>query len=61
MKIARIKDVKLPSRGTAASAGLDFYTPNNMIETELLPGEAALIPSGIKAKLPKRLCLNRIQ
>lgn len=57
MKIARIKDVKLPSRGTAASAGLDFYTPNNMLETELLPGEAALIPSGIKAKLPKGFAL----
>lgn len=57
MKIARIRDVKLPSRGTSASAGLDFYTPNNMLETELLPGESALIPSGIKARLPKGFAL----
>lgn len=57
MKIARIRDVKLPTRGTAASAGLDFYTPNNIPEIELLPGEDALIPSGIKAKLPKGFAL----
>lgn len=57
MKIARIKDVKLPTRGTASSAGLDFYTPNNMLETELLPGEAVLIPSGIKANIPKGFAL----
>ena len=57
MKISRIKDVKMPTRGTSASAGIDFYTPNSMLTTELLAGESALIPSGIKARLPQGYAL----
>lgn len=57
MKIARIKDVKMPTRGTSRSAGLDFYTPNNMLQTELSPGEGANIPSGIKVRIPAGFAL----
>lgn len=57
MKVSRIKDVKMPTRGTSASAGIDFYTPNSMLTTELLAGESALIPSGIKARLPQGYAL----
>lgn len=28
MKISRIRDVKLPNRGTRKSAGIDFYANN---------------------------------
>lgn len=53
MKVARTRDVKLPTRGTSASAGIDFYIPNDYPETRLLPGEHALIPSGIKVNVPE--------
>jgi dUTP pyrophosphatase len=52
MKIQKIRDVKTPSRGTSKSAGIDFYTPNDMNPILLGPGEDALIPSGIKAQVP---------
>ena len=51
MKIIKVKDVKTPSRGTSKSAGIDFYTPNDMKPILLGPGEDALIPSGIKAQV----------
>lgn len=52
MKISKCRDVKTPSRGTSKSAGIDFYTPNDMKPILLGPGEDALIPSGIKAQVP---------
>lgn len=53
MKIARVRDVKLPQRGTEKSAGLDFFIPNDFKETIVKPGEDILIPSGIKMDVPK--------
>jgi len=53
MKIAKIKDVKTPSRGTPKSAGVDFYVPNDFITTTLFPGESIKIPSGIKVSIPE--------
>lgn len=47
MKIAKLNDVKTPTRGTDKSAGLDFYTPNRMEPKTLEWGESLLIPSGI--------------
>lgn len=41
-------NVKLPTRATARSAGYDFYSPINFI---LNPGEAIVIPTGIRAKM----------
>lgn len=55
MNISRIRDVKLPCRGTEVAAGIDFFIPNDMEwESKVLtPGEAICIPSGIKAAIPK--------
>jgi dUTP pyrophosphatase len=52
MKISRIRDVKIPTRGTSKSAGIDFFVPNDYPELTLLPGNSALIPTGIKANIP---------
>ena len=52
MKIQTIRDVKIPTRGTPQSAGIDFYIPNDYKETDLGPNQSALIPSGIKAEVP---------
>ena len=38
-------DIKLPKRGTAQSAGYDFFSP---IDITLLPGESIKMPTGIK-------------
>lgn len=54
MKVKRIKDVKLPTRGTDKSAGIDFYIPNDFdFGFEIYPGESYNIPSGIKVEIPK--------
>ena len=59
MKIAKIRPVKTPTRGTAGSAGIDFYVPNdyptNLCVVE--PGERYFIPSGIKANVPEGYAL----
>ena len=52
MKITRVRDVKVPTRGTPQSAGIDFYVPNSFKEKSLGPGHKAFIPSGIKANVP---------
>jgi len=68
MKILKIKDVRTPERGTSRSAGIDFFVPNapDFIAKDpatgdlkyagsqlvLMPGESALIPSGIKVCVP---------
>ena len=53
MKVAKVRDVKTPERGTDKSAGIDFFVPNDFKEIELVPQRDLLIPSGIKAKLPE--------
>lgn len=53
MKIAKVRDVKTPERGTDKSAGIDFFVPNDFIEKILPPQRDMLIPSGIKAKIPE--------
>lgn len=57
MLIKKVKDVKTPSRGTSKSAGIDFFTPNDMERIILSPNESALIPSGIKAQVPEDYAL----
>ena len=52
MKISKVRDVKTPIRGTANSAGIDFFVPTGIQET-LGPGKSCLIPSGIKANVPE--------
>ena len=54
MKIAKVRDVKTPVRGTEKSAGLDFFVPNDWPGTEYLtPHESLNIPSGIHVEVPK--------
>ncbi len=53
MKIAKIRNVKTPTRGTSGSAGLDFYIPEDYIRQPLFPNQSVFIPSGIKANVPK--------
>jgi dUTP pyrophosphatase len=58
MKILKVKDVKTPERGTAASAGLDFFVPFDFPGTHYLASNQSInIPSGIKAKVPKGYAL----
>ena len=53
MRIAKVRDVKTPTRGTPGSAGLDFYVPEDFGTRILFPSSDILIPSGVKADLPK--------
>lgn len=48
--IEKTTDVKTPTYATADSAGMDLYSPK---EYTLKPGETIIIPTGIKAALPK--------
>jgi dUTP pyrophosphatase len=58
MKILKTRDVKTPTRGTAQSAGLDFYVPNDFPGTHYLATSQSLnIPSGIKANVPEGYAL----
>ena len=57
MKIAKVRDVRTPERGTAKSAGIDFFVPNDFKATRLLPQRDLLIPSGIKAEVLKDFML----
>lgn len=41
--------IKLPKRATAGSAGYDLFAP---VPIKLAPGETAVIPTGIRAKIP---------
>lgn len=49
MKIAKVRPVKTPERGTSLSAGIDFFVPQDFKPTWLYPNTDLLIPSGIKA------------
>ncbi len=42
------ENIKLPKRATIGSAGYDFFMPYDL---ELKPGQTALIPTGIRAKI----------
>lgn len=58
MQIVKTRDVKTPTRGTAQSAGLDFFIPNDFPGHHFLtPGDAINIPSGIHVKVPKGYAL----
>ena len=54
MKIAKIRNVKTPRRGTEGSAGIDFFVPDDYPNSlrRVEPGERYFIPSGIKANVP---------
>ena len=54
LRIAKVRDVKTPTRGTEGSAGIDFYVPNDYPQNLCViePGSRCFIPSGIKANVP---------
>ena len=54
LKIAKIREVKTPTRGTDGSAGIDFYIPDDYPQhlCVIHPGTRCFIPSGIKANVP---------
>lgn len=53
MRILKVRDVKTPVRGTAKSAGLDFFVPNDFPGSHsLIPGDSINIPSGIHVEVP---------
>ncbi len=57
MKILKVKDVKTPERGTANSAGIDFFVPNTFAKIHVFPNRDILIPSGIKVEVPRGFAL----
>jgi len=59
VKIAKIRSVKTPTRGTLGSAGIDFYVPDDYPRNlcTIQPGERFFIPSGIKANVPEGFAL----
>lgn len=59
MKLAKIRNVKTPTRGTTGSAGIDFYVPDDYPSAlaKIDPGDRFFIPSGIKANVPEGYAL----
>lgn len=57
MKIQKLRNVKTPVRGTALSAGLDFFMPDDVLPIYLVSGADITIPSGIKVEVPKGYAL----
>ena len=53
LRFAKVRDVKSPERGTARSAGIDFFVPNDFPTTQVQPGDDLLIPSGIRVNIPE--------
>jgi len=57
MKVQKLRNVKTPIRSTSASAGIDFYVPEDFETVSLKPGESVLIPSGIRVQVPRGYAL----
>jgi len=57
MKIAKIRDVKTPTRANSTDAGIDFFIPTDYKGGRLFPGQSCLIPSGIKVDVPEGYAL----
>lgn len=57
LKFTKIRNVKSPTRGTAKSAGIDFFVPESFPNTTLGFGQQVIIPSGIKVKVPEDCAL----
>lgn len=55
-KIQKVyKNLKLPKRATAGSAGYDFYAP---VDIELSPGETYKVPTGIRVQMEENWVLK---
>ena len=53
LKVVRVRDVRLPERGTSRSAGIDFFVPKDQLSISLDVGGRVIIPSGIYVKIPE--------
>lgn len=51
--LRRVRDVRLPTRGHATDAGLDFYVPTDWVKTTLSHGQSILVPSGVVVDVPE--------
>ena len=52
MRIAKIRDVKTPTRANNSDAGIDFFVPNDFNTVKIMPHDSILIPAGIKVDVP---------
>ena len=57
IKFQKLRDVKSPERGTSKSAGIDFFIPSDYSPVFLHKGMDAIIPSGIRVKIPEGYAL----
>ena len=57
IKFLRVREVKIPTRGTIESAGIDFYIPTYSNPIIIEPRRRALIHTGIKVSIPKGYAL----
>jgi len=53
----KIRDVKDPVRAHSTDAGIDFWYPSDIEGISIQPQQRALIPSGIKVRLPEGYAL----
>lgn len=54
---SRTNNVKIPSRGTQDSAGIDFYVPTNMEPILVRPNKSVVIPTGIRVNIEPGYCM----
>ena len=57
LKFSKVRLVKSPIKAHETDAGIDFFIPDDYPDTEILPGNSALIPLGIQVCLPKHYAL----
>lgn len=57
MNISKTKDVKTPIRGAANDAGIDFFVPEDFVETTVQPQGQVRIGSGVRAEVPENYAL----
>ena len=57
LKVAKVRRVKTPNRGTPGSAGIDFFVPDDHHHLSIAPSGSCFIPSGIKANVPPGFAL----
>lgn len=55
LKFTKVGNVTSPRKANMADAGIDFFVPDDFFDSPvtLTPGESVLIPSRIKAEVPK--------
>lgn len=52
MRYFKCRNVKSPERGTAGSAGIDFFVPEDFTPQAVDPGSAVNIPAGLHVLVP---------